>query len=164
MAEDFRSRAVLRPHGRHFEDFTPGMVFHHHWGRTINESDNSLFTTLTLHFNPLYFNVEHARAAGHPGIVVNPMLVFDVVFGLSVQDLSESGGFFLGVDALAFHEAVYPGDTLTGRSTCMERRESATHSGMGIATWHTEGFAQHGRRVIDFRRTNMVMMRPPVAA
>ena len=76
-----------------------------------------MFTTLTQAYNPMYFNVEFARAHEHPGVVVNPMLVFGIVFGLSVEDLSEAGGPFLGVDELAFHAPVYPGDTLTARST-----------------------------------------------
>lgn len=146
--------------GNDFDDFTVGQVFHHHWGRTIGEADNTLFTTLTLSYNPLYFNAEFARAHGHGGVVVNPMLVFAVVFGLTVEDLSERGGAFLGVDALTFHLPVYVGETLTARSTVESLRESASRPEQGVATWHTEGFNQAGARVIDFRRTNLVARRP----
>ncbi len=159
MADNFIARAAPRPKGNRYEDFTIGRCFEHHWGRTINHGDNSLFTTLTLHYNPLYTNVEFARAHGHQDMVVNPMLVFATVFGLSVEDLSEGGGAFLGVEALTFHATVYPGDTLTGRSTVVGRRESASSKGMGIVTWHTEGFNQQGVRVIDFKRTNLVNKR-----
>jgi acyl dehydratase len=154
-----RQRAELRPKGNRIEDFTLGQVFEHHWGRTVNEGDNSLFTTLTLHFNPLYFNAEFAKAHGHPGVVVNPMLVFTTVFGLSVEDLSEAGGAFLGVDDLTFHTPVYPGDTLLARSTVTDMRESRNRPDFGIVTWHTEGFNQKEARVIDFRRTNMIVKR-----
>ena len=44
-AHEFISRAVLRPKGHQYEDFTLGQQFEHHWGRTLNEGDNSLFTT-----------------------------------------------------------------------------------------------------------------------
>ena len=125
--------------------------------------DNSLFTTVTLHFNPLYTNAEFARAHGHPDVVVNPMLVFTTVFGLTVEDLSEGGGAFLGVEALTFGAPVYPGDTLTARSVVMDRRESASNKAMGIVTWHTEGFNQREERVIDFRRTNMITKRSAAA-
>jgi acyl dehydratase len=159
MKQDFSARAVLKPKGNRYEDFDVGRTFPHHWGRTINQGDNSLFTTLTLHFNPLYTNAEFARAHGHPDVVVNPMLVFTTVFGLSVEDLSEGGGAFLGVEELTFHAPVYPGDTLTARSTVVDRRESSSNKGMGIVTWHTEGFNQRDLRVIDFRRTNLVSKR-----
>jgi acyl dehydratase len=150
------SAARTWPKGHTYDDFTEGRVFEHHWGRTITESDNTLFTTLTLAYNPLYFNAPYARDNGHDGVVVNPMLVFGVVFGLSVEDLSERGGLFLGVDELSFHAPVYPGDTLTSRSTVVSRRESESRPGQGIVTWHTEGFNQRAERVIDFKRSNLI--------
>ena len=159
MAEDFIARAVLKPKGNRYEDFAVGRRFAHHWGRTINSGDNSLFTTLTLHYNPLYTNLEYARAHGHPDVVVNPMLVFTTVFGLSVEDLSEGGGAFLGIEALTFHAPVYPGDTLTAQSAVVDRRDSSGNKGMGVVTWHTEGFNQRGARVIDFKRTNLINKR-----
>lgn len=159
MSEDFRARARLWPKGNRFEDFTVGRVFQHHWGRTINQGDNSLFATLTLHYNPLYTNAEYARAHGHPDVVVCPLLVFNTVFGLSVEDLSEGGGPFLGVERLTYHAPVYPGDTLTARSTVIESRTTEKFPGFGIATWHTEGFNQHGLRVVDYHRTNLVRKR-----
>jgi itaconyl-CoA hydratase len=158
-ADDIQARARRMSKGHSYEEFTGGQVFPHHGGRTINEGDNSLFTTLTLSYNPLYFNAEYAKAHDHPGVVVNPLLVFDTVFGLSVEDLSEAGGLFLGVEACTFHQPVYPGDTLTARSTVMEMRESESRPESGIVTWHTEGFNQRGERVIDFRRSNFVAKR-----
>lgn len=148
-----------RRRGHSFEDFEPGHVFEHHWGRTINAGDNSLFTTTTLAFNPLYLNAEAARSDGHADVVVNPMLVLCTVVGMSVEDLSEIGGPFLGLTGCTFHRAVYPGDTLTARSTVLEARESKSRPGTGIVTWHTEGFNQHGEVVVDYQRTNLVAKR-----
>ena len=87
------------------------------------------------------------------------MLVFNTVFGLSVEDLSEGGGPFLGVDDCRFLESVYIGDTLTARSTVVGRRASKGQPGFGIVTWHTEGFNQNNDQVIDFHRTNLVRRR-----
>ncbi len=147
------------PHGHSFEDFEPGRTFEHHWGRTLNEGDSSLFSTATLAYNPLYFNAEYARAHGHPNTVVNPFLVLCTVVGLSVEDLSEAGGPFLGIDELTFHRPVYPGDTLTARSEVISTRESASQPAFGIVTWHTEGFNQHGELVIDYKRSNLARRR-----
>ena len=71
MGEDFRQRAVFRSRGHLYEDFEVGQEFVHHWGRTITESDTVLFSTMLLHFNPLYFNREYAKAEGHPDIVLS---------------------------------------------------------------------------------------------
>lgn len=150
------SRARLWPKGHTYEEFEEGRVFVHRWGRTITESDNTLFTTLTLSYNPLYFNAPYAKDHGHAGVVCNPMLVFGVVFGLSVEDLSERGGLFLGVDDLTFHRPVYPGNTLTARSTVVSRRVSESRKGQGIVTWHTEGFNESDDLVVDFKRSNLI--------
>lgn len=159
MAEDFRARAKPVPKGHTFDDFVPGRVFEHHWGRTITESETAQFSTLTLHFNPHYYNAHYARAHGHPGIVANPLLVWATVFGLTVEDLSEGGGPFLGVNELTYHRPVYPGDTLVARSTVLDRRLSETMKDFGIVTWHTEGSNQRGELVIDYKRTNLVRLR-----
>lgn len=161
--DDLRARAVLKRKGHQYEDMTVGRVFEHHWGRTLSAGDNAAFTTQTLSFCPLYFNEPYARSLGHPRLVVNPLLVFNTVFGLSVEDLSEGGGPFLGVDGCRFLEPVYVGDTLTGRSTVKIARDSKGQPAFGIVTWHTEGFNQHGDRVIEFHRTNLVRKRKPNA-
>ncbi len=156
---DFKTRAKLWPKGNRFEDFIEGRVFEHHWGRTITDGDNAAFSTQTLSFCPLYFNEVYARSQGHPRTVVNPLLVFNTVFGLTVEDLSEGGGPFLGVDNCQFLEAVYVGDTLTARSTVVSARESKGQAALGIVSWHSEGFNQHGNKVLDYTRTNLVRKR-----
>jgi acyl dehydratase len=150
---------TLQRKGHAFEDFAAGREFVHHWGRTLTEADNALFTTATLAYNPLYFNAEYARREGHPGVVMNPMLVLCTVVGLSVEDLSEAGGPFLGVDDLTFDRPVYAGDTLTARSTVVSARESGSRPGYGIVTWHTTAYNQRGERVIEYARTNLVARR-----
>jgi acyl dehydratase len=89
------------------------------------------------------------------------MLVFLTVFGLSVEDLSEAGGLFLGVDNLTFHRRIYPGATLLARSTVVDKRESQSRPDAGIVTWHTEGHLADGDQglVVDFRRSNLIPKR-----
>jgi len=159
MADPDFSEFPLRARGRQFEDFQEGHVFDHHWGRTFNEGDNSLFAAVALRFTPLYFNAEYARAHGHPGVVIDPLLVLCTMVGLSVEDLSEAGGPFLGVDEVDFHLPVYPGDTLTARSTVMTKRESEKRPQFGIVTWRTEGRNQNGQVVVSYRRTNLIAKR-----
>ena len=112
MTESTRpTDAILLARGHRYEDFTPGRVFDHAQRKTILESENALFTTLTLHYNPLYLDRVRAMQSGHRDIVVNPLLVFNLVFGLTVEDLSEGGGPFLGIDELEYGVAVLVGDS-----------------------------------------------------
>lgn len=159
MAHDILARAKIWTRGRLFEDFTVGEVRTHHWGRTLCESDTLLFTTLTLSYNPLYSNREYAKALGHPDLVVNPLLVFNTVLGLSVEDNSEIGGPFVGVGQLTWRRPVYPGDTLSARSTTRAARVSESNPANGVVTWWTEGLNQHGEVVVDFERSNLVRLR-----
>ena len=152
------------PHGNQFEDFVEGQWLTHHWGRTITDGDNALFSTATCNWNPMHLNAEYARAHGHSDVVVNPMLVLCTVVGLSVEDLSEIGGPFLGMDDVTFHRPVHPGDTITASSTVVETRESESRPGVGIVTWHTEARNQHDEIVVDYRRTNLVAKRREPAA
>ncbi|CAA9265843.1 MAG: hypothetical protein AVDCRST_MAG50-3130 [uncultured Acidimicrobiales bacterium] len=145
--------------GNAFQDFAVGQVFEHHWGRTITDGDNAMFSTAMCNWNPMHLNAEFARGHGHPDVVVNPMLVLCTVVGMSVEDLSEAGGPFLGVEDCTFHLPVHPGDTITARSTVLDTRTSASRPGTGIVTWHTEAHNQRGEMVVDFRRTNLVAMR-----
>ena len=156
--DEIKKVAKLRVRGRVYDDFEVGERIAHHWGRTITENDAIQFTHLTLSYNPLYFNREFAKAHGHPNLVVNPQLVFNVILGLSVEDLSETlGGPFLGVDELNYHKPVYPGDTLTAFSTTTGKRKSEKDPDKGVVSWHTEGFNQDGDRVIDFKRSNLAV-------
>ncbi|MEU1181674.1 MaoC family dehydratase [Streptomyces sp. NPDC005820] len=148
-----------RTHGRQYEDFQVGEHLDHHWGRTLTAGDATLFATTTLAYNPLYFNADHARAEGHRDLVVHPLLALCTVVGLSVEDLSEAGGPFLGIDDLVFHRPVHPGDTLSSSSTVLDKRPSRTQPGFGIVTWRTEGRNQHGELVVAFTRSNLVVMR-----
>ncbi|QOF80226.1 MaoC family dehydratase [Variovorax sp. 38R] len=154
-----KADATLRRRGNRYEDFEIGRSFAHHWGRTVTAADNTLFSTLTLHYNPHYTNEAFAKTHGHPATPVNPLLVFNTVFGLSVEDLSEGGGPFLGVDELSYRKAVYPGDTLYAHSEVIARRLASNRPGYGIVTWHTRGSNQQGEEVIDFKRSNLVKTR-----
>ena len=160
IVADLKSRAELWPRGNRFEDFSENQTFIHHWGRTLNAADNTLFTTLTMNYNPQYLNAGIARTNGFErGIPINPLLVFNTVFGMSVEDLSEGGGPFLGVDKCVYGTPVHAGDTLTAISTVVSARESGKRPEYGIVTWATRGMNQHSEEVIRFERTNLVSKR-----
>jgi acyl dehydratase len=149
----------LATKGRKFEDFHVGQELVHHWGRTVTAGDNSLFSTATCAWVPMYLNAAFAQAHGHRDVVVNPMLVLCTVVGLSVEDLSEVGGPFLGVNDCTFHEPVYPGDTLLAKSVVLDARVSASRPDTGIVTWRTTATNQDDRLVISLSRTNLVVKR-----
>jgi itaconyl-CoA hydratase len=154
-------RAPVR--GRFYEDFSVGARFQHHWGRTITEGEASLFTTWTMNFNPLYFNRIYAQSLGHPTTPVNPLLAMNVVFGLSVEDLSEQALAHLGYWGMKFQEPVYPGDTLFAESEVLSLRPSESKSDRGIVHVRTQGLNQEGRAVLQYERKILVKKRAAFA-
>jgi len=154
---DFLEKAVLWDKGNTIDAFDDGRVFYHHWGRSINSGDNSLFSALTQMYNPLYLNKEYAKAEGHPGCVVAPLLVFNTVLGMTVEDLSLRGPF-VGIKDCKFLSPVYESDTLTCRSAVLNKRYSESKKGAAIVTWKTEGFNQSNELVIEFVRSNFLVM------
>ncbi len=160
IVTDLKSRARTWHRGNYFEDFTQDQVFNHHWGRTLTEADNTLFATLTLHYNPIYTNADFARSQGHADAVVCPLLVFNTIFGLSVEDLSEVGGPFLGVDKLTYHRPLIVGETVYARSRVINMREPKSRPDFGIVTWATTGLDEAGETIIEFQRSNLVRRKP----
>ncbi len=152
----FLEKAVMWHKGNAIGAFEEGKTFNHHWGRTLNSGDNSLFSSLTQMYNPIYFNAEYAKENGHPGCVVAPLLVFNTVIGMSVEDLSLRGPF-VSIGDCIFHKDVYEGDTLTCTSTVLKKRFSESKKGAAIVTWKTEGFNQNGEVVIEFVRSNFLV-------
>ncbi|WP_228389088.1 MaoC family dehydratase [Cumulibacter manganitolerans] len=155
------SEFELVPHENRFESFHPGQRFVHHWGRTLTAADTMQFSTSTCAWRPLYVNREYAKADGHPDVPVNPALLLCTAVGLSVEDLSEGGGPFLGVNDVEFVRPVYPGVTITAESVVEETRESQSRPSAGIVTWRTTVTDETGEVVLTYRRTNLVRKGEP---
>ncbi|MEO0438922.1 MAG: MaoC family dehydratase [Pseudomonadota bacterium] len=152
----FMEKAVLWDKGNKISDFEVGKEFTHHWGRTLFSGDCTLYASLTQMYNPLYLNEEYAKAHGHPTIVVAPLLVFNTIVGLSVEDLSIRGPF-VSIKDVAYHRSVYAGDTLCASSECLSKRMSESRPGNAIVTWRTEGFNQRDELVISYVRSNLLL-------
>ena len=72
--------------------------------------------------------------------------MFNTALGLSVEDNSEVGGFFLGVEDVIYHLPVYPGDTMVAVSKTQSKRLSASRERMGVITWYMEGWNQNDEK------------------
>ena len=100
--------------GKYFEELNIGMAFQHEPSRTVTETDNLLFTPLTLNPQPLHLDAEFAKASIHGQILVNSIFTRGLVVGLSVRDtmLGTTLGN-LGFDQSNFPNPVCIGDTIT---------------------------------------------------
>ena len=74
--------------GNFLEDFRVGQTIAHATPRTITEGDVALNIALTGSRYALFSADSFAQNCGLPGAPVDPLLVFHVVFGKSVPDIS----------------------------------------------------------------------------
>ena len=147
--------------GKYFEDLEVGMRFEHQPGRTVTETDNLLFTALTLNPQPLHLDAEFARRTEHGQILVNSIFTLGLVVGLSVGDttLGTTLGN-LGFDKTTFPNPVFIGDTVYVSTRVTDKRESRTKSDRGIVTFEHQGTNQRGEIVCSCTRGAMMMKRP----
>jgi 2-methylfumaryl-CoA hydratase len=145
-------------YGRFFEDFTVGETIHHATPRTVTAGDVALYTAL---YGPR-FAVQSAdafaRAVGYPHAPVDDLLVFHIVFGKTVADISLNAVANLGYAGCRFLHAVYPGDTLSAISEVIGVKENSNGK-TGVVYVRTQGFKQDGTEVLDYIRWVMVRKR-----
>ena len=147
--------------GKYLEQLEVGMRFTHQPARTVTETDNLLFTTLTLNLQPLHLDAEFAATTQHGRILVNSIFTLGLVVGLSVADttLGTTLGN-LGFDKTTFPNPVFIGDTIRAESEVVDLRESRSKPDRGIVTFEHRGINQRGEIVCSCRRGAMMMRQP----
>jgi itaconyl-CoA hydratase len=141
---------------RRFEDFAVGDVYRSAVGRTVTETDNLLFTMLSMNTNELHFNEEAARATEWGKPLVNSTFTLALVLGLSVPDTTQAGGVNLGWTEIRLPHPVFLGDTLRTETEVLSVRESRSRPQHGIVSVHTRGLNQRGEIVCEFDRSFLI--------
>ncbi|MAT82924.1 MAG: dehydratase [Gammaproteobacteria bacterium] len=147
--------------GKYFEELDVGAVFEHQPARTVTETDNLLFTALTLNPQPLHLDAEFAATTQHGRILVNSIFTLGLVVGLSVGDttLGTTLGN-LGFDKTTFPNPVFIGDTIRVTTRVVDKRESRSKPDRGVVTFEHQGINQRGEVVCSCTRGAMMMKRP----
>jgi acyl dehydratase len=149
-----------RPFGRCYEDFETGDVYRHWPGKTITEYDDHLFCMITMNHHPLHTDAWFAEQSSPFGKnVVVGNLVYSIVLGMSVPDVSGQAIANLEVETLQHKKPTFHGDTIYAETRVLDKRESSSKPDRGVVTVETFGFNQRGEEVCYFRRRVMVWKR-----
>ncbi|HXF89056.1 MAG TPA: MaoC family dehydratase [Xanthobacteraceae bacterium] len=149
--------------GRYFEDFRTGETIRHATPRTVTAGDVALYNGL---FGPRFAvqsSDAFARAIGYRCAPVDDLLVFHMVFGKTVPDISLNAVANLGYADCRFRAPVYAGDTLSAVSEVIGLKENSDRKS-GIVYVRSRGFNQDGVEVLDYVRWVMVRKRDSTAA
>lgn len=145
--------------GNYYEDFEVGTVITHSLSKTVFESDNNLFSLLTMNYHPVHTNLDYAQNNQHKQILVVGTLVFSLVVGFTVPDISGKAIANLGYEEVRHLAPTFIGDTLYARTTILSKRESSSKQDRGIVYVETIGYNQRGEDIISFKRKVLVKKR-----
>lgn len=142
--------------GRTFEEFEVGAVYHHWPGKTITEYDDHLFCLITMNHHPLHLDANYATTTPQGRNVVVGNLVYSVLLGMSVEDVSGKAIANLEIESLRHTAPVFHGDTIYGETTVLDKRESTSKDDRGIVSVESRAINQDGELVCIFRRKVLV--------
>lgn len=142
--------------GLYFEEFEVGTEIKHALSKTIFESDNNFFSLLTMNHHPVHTNVDYASHNQHGQPLVVGTLVFSLVVGMTVPDISGKAIANLGYEDIKHLAPTFIGDTIYARTKILDKRESKSKNDRGIVYVETIGYNQRGEDVISFRRNVLV--------
>src|SRR3984885_8835269 len=148
--------------GNFFEDFRIGEVIRHATPRTVTVGDVALYNGL---FGPRFAvqsSDAFAEAIGYPRSPIDNLLVFHIIFGKTVPDVSFNAVANLGYAGCYFRTPVYPGDTLTAQAAVIGLKENHSRK-TGIVYVRTTGYNQDQKPVIEYVRWVMVNKRDEAA-
>ena len=142
--------------GLYYEDFVEGEEIVHALSKTIFESDNNFFSLLTMNHHPVHTNLDYAQKNQHGKILVVGTLVFSIVVGMTVPDISGKAIANLGYEDVKHLAPVFINDTLYAKTKILSKRESKNKTDRGIVYVETIGYNQNGQDVISFRRNVLI--------
>ena len=146
--------------GRYFDEWQVGDRLTHEIRRTVTETDNLLFSTMTHNPQPLHLDVEAAKASEYGRILVNGTFTFALMVGLSVGETTLGTLVAnLGYDKLVMPKPVFLGDTLRAETEVHELKESRSRPGAGIVTFAHRMLNQRDEIVCQCLRSALVKRR-----
>jgi acyl dehydratase len=147
--------------GRYFDAWQVGDRIEHPIRRTVTETDNLLFSTLTHNPQPLHIDAEAAKASEFGQILVNSTFTFSLAVGLSIADTTVGTLVAnLGFDKVITPKPTFIGDTLTCSSEVIEMRESKSRPEQGIVVFQHALTNQRGETALTMTRTVLLKKKP----
>ena len=134
-----------RPHtGKWYEELEPGLVIPHAIRRTLTESDNVLFSSMTMNPAWLHLDFDYAKNESEFGQpLVNSLLTLSVVIGISVHETTLGTTVAnLGFKSIDFPAPLFHGDTIRVETEVVGARESKSRPTQGIVTFEHRAFNQ----------------------
>lgn len=146
--------------GLYFEEFEVGGEIQHALSKTIFESDNNMFSLMTMNHHPLHTNIDYADKNQQGRVLVVGTLVFSLAVGITVPDISGKAIANLEYESVKHIGPVYINDTIYVRTKILEKTESKTKTDRGIVYVESIVTNQKDEDVLIFRRRVLIKKKP----
>ena len=144
--------------GLYFEQFEVGQHFEHRVRRTVTETDNLLFSALTMNPAAIHLDAEYCKGTPFGERIVNSVFTLGLMVGLSVYDTTFGTTIGnLGWEEVRFPRPVLVGDTLHVSTTVVSKRESQSRQDSGIVVFEHRAFNQRDEEVASCRRAALLL-------
>ena len=147
--------------GLYYEEFDVGRRFEHKIHRTVTETDNLLFSALTMNPAALHLDAEYMKDTAYGKPLVNSVFTLGLMVGISIYDTTFGTTVAnLGWEDVRFPRPVFVGDTLRIETRVLAMRESQSRKDAGIVTLEHRAFNQRQEEVASCRRVALMLKRP----
>lgn len=147
--------------GRWFDDLTVGTIVQHVNRRTVTETDNVLFSTMTMNPAPLHLDAQYAAGTEFERPLMNSMFTVALVVGISVPELTLGTIVAqLGLSDAEFPAPLFAGDTIRVDTEVVSARVSRSRPDAGLVVFEHRAYNQNDTVVCRVRRTGLMHREP----
>jgi acyl dehydratase len=148
--------------GIYFDDFVVGKLYEHRYTRTVTQTDNMLFSNMTLNPQPLHIDRHYCESEtewGQP--ILNSLFTLGLMIGISLSDISVGTTIAnLGMTDVRFPHPLFEGDTVHCTTEVIGKRPSNSRPGSGTVELHHRAYNQDDKLVAECHRQVLMHMRP----
>jgi len=138
--------------GGFLDDYKVGNIYRHWPGKTIFESDNNMFSLLTMNHHPVHLDKEYCKKHQHGQILVVGTFVISLVVGMTVSEISGKAIANLDYEKITHDHPVFIGDTLYAETEVLDVKPSSSKPDRGVLYVETRAYNQNKIKVLTLRR------------
>ena len=109
-----------------------------------------------MNHHPVHLSLEHVKNHQHGKILVVGTLVFSVVVGITVPDISGKAIANLEYESIKHLGPVFINDTISAKTTILDKWETKSKKDRGIVYVDTVAYNQNKEAILSFKRKVLI--------
>lgn len=148
-----------RTRGKYYEELEVGQVYEHRPGRTVSDTDNTMWSLLSLNVQPLHCDAHFSEDTEFGERIVNSIFTLAIVTGQQVHDITLGTTVAnLGFGEIEFPNPVFAGDTIYSETEVLDKRLSESRDDSGVVQFEHRGYNQDGDLICHCQRAGLMLL------